>query len=390
MPSSGVPDTDGSKAPLRPRLLFTVATVLALSSTIQSWRLQTLSTDQTWALTLKLMAQLMVLNTVYWYMPALLTPTIVAITQRYRLGFTRWTRTLSVHLASAFAYSIVHTTFMLITRALLFANGGRGDNPMNAWWTYAQRQYLTQLDWMLATYFCLVALGHAIAYWREAEERAISAARLQTRLAEAQLQALQRQLQPHFLFNTLHTISSLMRSDVEAADVMIDRLSELLRMSLRSSAQEVSVQQELEILQSYLAIEQTRFRDRLSVAIDVDPGVLDARVPHLLLQPLVENAVRHGIAPRARPGRIDVRVFRQGEQLRLEVQDSGDGLPPDKLLALNDGVGLGNTRARLGHLYGTEHRFAFENLAGGGFQVSIGIPFHTGPAGVELVREEVA
>ena len=391
MPSrSGPDDTEASKTPLRPRLLFTVATVLALSSTIQSWRLQALSADQTWALTLQLMAQLMVLNTVYWYVPALLTPTIVAITQRYRLGYAKWSRTLSVHLASAFAYSIVHTTFMLMTRAMLFANGGRGENPMNPWWTYAQRQYLTQLDWMLATYFCVVALGHAIAYWREAEERAISAARLQTRLAEAQLQALQRQLQPHFLFNTLHTISSLMRSDVEAADEMIDRLSELLRMSLRSTAQEVSVKQEIEILQSYLAIEQTRFRDRLSVTMDVDPGVLDARVPHLLLQPLVENAVRHGIAPRARPGRIDVRVFRHGEQLRLEVQDSGDGLPPDKLLALNDGVGLSNTRARLGHLYGTDHRFAFENLTGGGFQVSIGIPFHTGPAAVEAPRAEVA
>jgi two-component system LytT family sensor kinase len=381
---------EGSKAPLRPRLLFMVATVLALSSTIQSWRLQTLGVDHTWALTLRLMGQLMVLNTIYWYVPALLAPTIVAITQRYRVGYTRWTRTLSVHLASAFAYSIIHTAFMLMTRAVLFPFGGRMVETVS-WWSYVQRQYLTQLDWMLATYFCLVALGHAIAYWREAEKRAVSAERLQTRLAEAQLQALQRQLQPHFLFNTLHAISSLMRSDVEAADVMIDRLSDLLRMSLRSNTQEVSVKQELEILQSYLAIEQTRFRDRLSVSIDVDPGVMDARVPHLLLQPLVENAVRHGIAPRARPGRIDVRVFRNGGQLQLEVQDSGDGVPPDKLSALNDGVGLSNTRARLGHLYGPDHRFAFENLAGGGFQVSIGIPFHAAPARVEAVRaEEVA
>src|SRR5688572_337341 len=165
--SVGLADPERSPAPLRPRLLFTVATVLALSSTIQAWRLQALSTDQTWALTLKLMAQLMVLNSVYWYVPALLTPTIVAITQRYRLGFTRWTRTLSVHLASAFAYSIIHTTAMLLTRALLFPNYGRGVTPM-AWWSYLQRQYLTQLDWMLATYFCLVALGHAIAYWRKA------------------------------------------------------------------------------------------------------------------------------------------------------------------------------------------------------------------------------
>src|ERR1700704_771610 len=269
-----------SRSPLRPRLLFTVATVLALSSTIQAWRLQALSGDQTWALTLRLMGELMVLNTIYWYVPALLAPTIVAITRRYRLGHTPWTTTLGVHLASAFAFSLIHTTAMLITRAALFPFGGRATASV-IWWSYLQRQYLTQLDWMLATYFSLVGLGHAIAYWQEAEERALNAERLQTRLAEAQLQALQRQLQPHFLFNTLHTISSLMRSDVEAADVMIDRLSDLLRMSLRSNTQEVSVKQEIEILQSYLAIEQTRFRDRLSVAIDVDPAALDARVPHL-------------------------------------------------------------------------------------------------------------
>jgi len=378
-----------SREPLRARLLFTVATVLALSSTIQSWRLQSLSGENTWALTLKLMAQLMVLNSVYWYVPALLAPTIVAITRRYRLGHTPWTTTLGVHLASAFGFSVIHTSAMLVTRAALFPFGGRVVDTVN-WSSYLQRQYIMQLDWMLATYFSLVGLGHAIAYWREAEERALNAERLQTRLAEAQLQALQRQLQPHFLFNTLHTISSLMRSDVEAADVMIDRLSDLLRMSLRSNAQEVSLKQEIEILQSYLAIEETRFRDRLSVAIDVDPAVLDARVPHLLLQPLVENAVRHGIAPRARPGRVGIRAVRSGGQLHIEVRDSGDGLPPDRLIAMNDGVGLGNTRARLAHLYGAAQSFSFANLAGGGFQVTVSIPFHLGPLAVDADRAEVA
>ena len=378
-----------SKGPLRTRLLFTVATVLALSSTIQAWRLQSLNSDQTWVLTLKLMAELMVLNTMYWYVPALCAPTIVSISRRYRLGHTPWPTALGVHLASAFAFTLIHTSAMLITRAALFPFGGRVMASVD-WWSYLQRQYLMQLDWMLATYFSLAGLGHAIAYWYEAEERALNAERLQTRLAEAQLQALQRQLQPHFLFNTLHTISGLMRSDVEAADVMIDRLSDLLRMSLRSNAQEVSVKQEIDILQSYLAIEQTRFRDRLSVAIDVDPSVLDARVPHLLLQPLVENAVRHGIAPRARPGRIGIRAHRGNGTLQIEVRDSGDGLPPDRLVAMNDGVGLGNTRARLTHLYGAAHSFAFANLSGGGFQVTVTIPFHQAPLAVDTVRAEVA
>src|SRR5580765_4761589 len=133
-----------SRGPLRPRLLFTVATVLALSSTIQSWRLQALSSDQTWALTLKLMAQLMVLNTAYWYVPALLAPTIVAITRRYRLGHTPWTTTLGVHLASAFAFSLIHTTAMLITRAALFPFGGRVMASVS-WSSYLQRSYIMQL-----------------------------------------------------------------------------------------------------------------------------------------------------------------------------------------------------------------------------------------------------
>jgi signal transduction histidine kinase len=377
------------RGPLRARLLFTVATVLALSSTIQAWRLSALSGEKTWALTLQLMGQLMVLNTVYWYVPALLAPIVIAVTRRYRLGHTPWPSTLAVHVSGAFLYTVAHTACMLLVRSLLFENGGRAAQAVS-WWTYAQRHYITQLDWMMATYFFLVGLGHAIEYWREARERAVSAERLQTRLVEAQLEALQRQLQPHFLFNTLHAISSLMRTDVEAADLMIDRLSDLLRMSLRSKAQEVTVKQELEILQSYLAIEQTRFRDRLSVHIDAQPEVLDARIPQLLLQPLVENAVRHGIAPRSRPGRIDIRAYKRGAQLEVEVRDSGDGLPPDRLIALNDGVGLSNTRARLTHLYGPAHGFAFANLPGGGFQVSVSIPFHAGPVAVDSAEAEVA
>ena len=234
----------------------------------------------------------------------------------------------------------------------------------------------------------LVGLGHAIVLARVAGARGQRRAAADA-LAEAQFQALQRQLQPHFLFNTLHTISSLMRSDVEAADLMIDRLSDLLRMSLRSQAQEVTVKQELEILHSYLAIEQTRFQDRLSVAIDVDPNVLDASVPHLLLQPLVENAVRHGIAPRARPGRIEIRARRAEGRLELEVLDSGDGLQPDRLSAMNDGVGLGNTRARLTHLYGAAHRFTFANRPEGGFRVSISLPFRLGRA-LPHAMEDVA
>src|SRR5262249_26701597 len=180
--------------------------------------------------------------------------------------------------------------------------------------------------------------------------RALDAAHLETRLVEAQLQSLQRQLHPHFLFNTLNTISGLMRTDVNAADVMMDRLGEMLRATRTSSdVQAGALREELELLQKYLGIEQTRFSTRLTVRMHVHPDALDARVPNLLLQPLVENAVRHGIAPHARPGQIFVEAARAGTRLRIQVRDSGEGVSADRLTLLNQGVGLANTRARLQH-----------------------------------------
>ncbi len=236
-------------------------------------------------------------------------------------------------------------------------------------------QYLTQLDWLLMTYLFLVGLAHALAYRRESEARALSSAQLETRLVEAQLQALQRQLHPHFLFNTLNTISGLIHTDAEAADAMIDRLGDLLRMTLHTSiTQEVPLKDELDVLQKYLEIEQTRFGNRLRVNMHIQPETLDAQVPNLLLQPLVENAIRHGIAPNARPGWIEIHASRADDHLTLQIRDSGDGLPPDRLMALNRGVGLENTRARLEHLYPAAFQFTFSNLDRG-FCVTVRIPF---------------
>jgi len=378
-----------SRSPLRLPLLVTVAAVLAVSSTIQAWRLQTLEHD---AATITLAAQLFILNGIYWLVPALLAPAIVAITRRYRLGATPWRTALVVHLASAAGFTIIHTLAILVTRALLFPYGGRVQATIS-WGAYLQRNYLMQLDWMIATYFFLVGLGHAVEYWHEAEERTVNGERLQRQLAEAQLRVLERQLHPHFLFNTLHTVSALMRTDVDAADDIIDRLSDLLRLSLRQRGQEVTVRDELELLRKYLDIEQMRFRDRLAVSVDVAEETLDAMVPHFVLQPIVENAVLHGIAPRARTGRIDIRAFRDGSDLRLEVSDTGDGVPETQLTALNHGIGLGNTRARLEHLYGSSQRLKCENVDGGGFRVSIAVPFRTERRAIEAqvgVGEEVA
>jgi LytS/YehU family sensor histidine kinase len=196
-------------------------------------------------------------------------------------------------------------------------------------------------------------------------------------LAQAELQNLKMQLHPHFLFNTLHAISVLMQEDVTAANRMLVRLSELLRLTLENAGtQETALRQELEFLRLYLEIEQTRFQDRLAVKIEVDPAALDARVPSLILQPLVENALRHGIARNPGAGVIEIRAHRESELLRLEVRDNGPGLRAE----VEEGVGLSNTRARLAQLYGGAARFEINNAADGGALATALLPFRLASA----------
>jgi LytS/YehU family sensor histidine kinase len=198
---------------------------------------------------------------------------------------------------------------------------------------------------------------------------------LEKHLAQAKLQALQMQLNPHFLFNTLHSISSLMHKDVEAADRMIARLSDLLRAALDGAGtQQVTLRQELDLLQLYLSIEQIRFGSRLTVKMDIAPDTLGAQVPNLILQPLVENAIKHGIEPRAWPGCIESQARRQEGNLALIVSDNGAGLGLNGVI--KEGVGLANTRARLRELYGTAQSFELVRGRDGGVRVELSIPFH--------------
>jgi signal transduction histidine kinase len=352
--------------------LFVIATVFGVSSTLQA----------NWMAKLELhphvmenaTARLLVLNLVYWYIPALLAPIIMAFALRHPIDRVRWPPQLAMHLAAALLYSIVHTTVMMAVRTLLLI-GQELPPDFPGWRNYTLLSYLTQLDWLLMTYLFLIGVAYALAYRRESETRALNAAQLETRLVEAQLQALQRQLHPHFLFNTLNTVSGLIRTDPDAADTMIDRLGDLLRMTLnKSGVQEVSLKEELDVLEKYVEIERTRFGNRLTIDMRVQSEALDAQVPSLVLQPLVENAIRHGIAPHARPGRITVSAERDDGELVLQVLDNGNGLPPDRLMALNRGVGLDNTRARLTHLYRNRFQFTFSNLDQG-FRVLIRIPF---------------
>ena len=217
---------------------------------------------------------------------------------------------------------------------------------------------------------------NAFSYGKQAQDRTLRASQLEARLAEAQLQALQRQLHPHFLFNTLNAISALMHRDVEAADQMLAKLSDLLRMALdQRGGQEVSLKDELEFLQKYLEIEEARFGDRLTVAFDIAPETLDAQVPNLLLQPLVENSVRHAVAVRIEPGHIEIRARQLRDSLELVVSDNGPGMPPSRLTSPGKGVGLANTRSRLERLYGANHQLLFGEPPGGGLVVTVTIPF---------------
>lgn len=237
-------------------------------------------------------------------------------------------------------------------------------------------QFLLLKTWHLNIlyYWVIIAVGHAFDYARKFRERELRAAELEKRLTEARLQALQMQLNPHFLFNTLHAISALMHKDVEAADRTLAQLSDLLRRALESTeTQEVPLREELDFLSRYAAIEQTRFGERLKIEMNISPETLDALVPNLVLQPLLENAIRHGIEPHARAGRIEVAAQREGDALRLQVRDNGGGLNGK----VAEGVGLSNTRARLKQLYSTRQSFELANAPSGGADVRVTLPFHT-------------
>ena len=350
------------------RLIAGVATVLGVFSTFQAYNYVTLFTERK-----PRMLLLLALNMTYWYAWALLVPGILWLARRYRFERHTWRRAAAVHAVGVVVATFAHAVLTVsIREPLIAAFGWRAGR----WWSEFQQLFFLNFDWEMTTYWAVVGLSHALDYRREAQERALTAAQLQTRLAEAQLQALQRQLHPHFLFNTLHTISALMHRDTEAADAMLARLSDLLRLTLdRIGIQAIPLKEELEFLNTYLEIERTRFGERLTIHMEIEPETLDVCVPNLILQPLVENAIRHGIAARVGGGRLQVVARRTGDRLWLMVRDNGPGLSsPAKLDAFNGGVGVSNTRSRLEHLYPGAHRFEFHQPSDGGLAVTIEIP----------------
>ena len=300
---------------------------------------------------------------------AALTPVILVLARRFPLRTSGWLAFAGVHLAAALVVSLVQVAVHTVLD-LGFIHGQFNLQSMsNGFQALFARTY----HFGLLVYAAVVAIHEVVLSYRDQEVRA---SQLEARLAQAELQALKMQLNPHFLFNTLHAISALMHRDVRGADQMIARLSEFLRMAIESgNVQEVTLQRELEFLERYLEIEKIRFRDRLTVEMAIDPDTLDARVPNLVLQPLVENAIRHGISKRRGAGRIEIRARRRGDALELSVGDDGPGLSGMGSGGFTEGIGLSNTRLRLEQLYGDRQTFAARGRDEGGFEASLSIPF---------------
>lgn len=294
--------------------------------------------------------QALVLSLAGWYGWALLSPLVIWIARR--LGTSK--KALALHAVIA----VVLTFFkIMITTEILRRSGFSPQNMFS----------IANLPMNLLTYAAIVAATHGIdAYRRSIEARGL--------LTEARLELLKGQLEPHFLFNALHSIAELMHHDVEAADRMLTRLSELLRATLEAGGrQEIPLSEELALVERYLDIERVRLGDRLKTNIDVEPKALDGQVPIFILQPIVENAVRHAVASRTSGGTVMLRARASIEDLKIDIDDDGPGFAPQA----PERIGLRNTRARLQHLYGESHRLEIGRGFLGGASVRLVLPFRT-------------
>ncbi|HEX8690800.1 MAG TPA: histidine kinase [Longimicrobium sp.] len=308
----------------------------------------------------------------YFWAPVTLL--VFWLVRRFRFTRRGWPLAVLVHVVMALSLAFVSVLLNIWFSHVLWPN-----RPAT-FRDYFQLPFYINIQW----YVVITIVWYAIEYARRYHDREVQAAQLGTRLAEARLEALKMQIQPHFLFNTLHSISELVHEDAEAADRMITRLGDLLRLTVdNAQTHEVTLAQEMEFLEAYLEIQRTRFQDTLEVELSIAPDTLDALVPNLVLQPLVENAIRHGVGARGGVGRIAVSAAREGDRLTLEVRDNGAGLSAAPGPRAREGVGVSNTRARLEQMYGARQRFELKNGSGGGAVATVTIPFRLAPAAAD-------
>jgi two-component system, LytTR family, sensor kinase len=281
----------------------------------------------------------------------LVLPPIVWLARRYPVERQRWKRAVAVHAPACLIFALSHSA---LYAAACYASPG------------LFHALFVRFHPNVLTYWAIVGFTQAVDYFDRYRER-------ERQLAQAELLLMKSQLHPHFLFNALHTVSAMMHEDVAAADRMVARLSDLLRILLDTiGVHEVPLRQELEFLKNYVAIEQARFPDRLILSVHVEPDLLDALVPNMLLQPLVENSIRHGLDLRRGAGVIEVTAVRERDLLNIAVRDNGKGVGADG--AIVEGLGISNTKVRLRELYGDRHVFHLESTNGSGFRTVVGVP----------------
>jgi len=308
----------------------------------------------------------------YW---AFATLPALWLAARFPIERRRLARNLAVHTASAVFFALLYIAVWMLWNQNISPYSIEGQSLSDMIWTYVRARFTIAF----LIYWAIVGIGHAWSNYQRYREREIEAARLQELLAQARIQALKMQLHPHFLFNALHAAATLMDEDVAAARRLLARLGELLRTTLEVDEDEVALERELEFLAAYLEVERVRFQDRLAVRFEVASDTLAGSVPPFLLQPLVENAIRHGVNPRANGGCVTVRAQRADGRMRLEVEDDGPGVDAETAAGAA-GIGLRNTRERLRQHYGDGHELRLEAGRDGGLKVTIDLPYRPSEA----------
>ncbi|MBI1765411.1 MAG: histidine kinase [Acidobacteria bacterium] len=310
-----------------------------------------------------------------WALWVALVPIVLGLRRRFPLERTALRWAVPVHVFAVAGLCAMQVVLgFVIAQLILQMNSGL---PLRMLVLRMAASWLSTMPSSALFYGLVLGLASALDYYRQFRERELRASQLETQLAQAQLQMLKMQLHPHFLFNTLNGITGLVRDNDNAAAVqMLVGLSDLLRQTLDNAGkQEVRLREELEWLELYLKLQQMRFSDRLQVRVEAAPETLEALVPNLITQPLVENAIRHGLAPRAAPGSVSLTAQRTNGRLVLRVCDDGVGLPEQWRLATAQGLGLANTAARLRQMYGTDFEFDIHNRTQGGVEARVSIPW---------------
>jgi signal transduction histidine kinase len=353
---------------------MTLATLFVVQMSTQLW----MGANASYMMSKEFVANYV--RNLFW---AFTAPLVILWTFRYPLERPYLGRNLLRHLAAYGLFTVVMASYRTAWQTFYFGFDDKTDTPWLVFKLFLTLAFNANI-WM---YVPAVVAAHMILYYRKVRERELQAEKLRTELSQAELHTLRAQLHPHFLFNTLHSISALIRTAPQAADQMIMRLSDLLRTTLENGGvQEVPLKTEIEVLENYLKIEQVRFQDRLRVNIHVQPEMLDAQVPFLCLQPIAENSIRHGISKLTVNGEISITARQADGKLEIIIADNGPGFGIKQ-----DGTGLGmsNIRARLQRLYGSGQAFEAYNRPEGGAAVRMVIPLHMEPESLEGTAPEL-